>query len=68
MASELHFLQVLFRKKRGEEALERSGVPYTFVQPGGLLDAPRQGQVPGAIILEGPGVFGLPPRGHLKAF
>ena len=55
-------LQVLFWKKRGEEALQRSGIPYTIVRPGGLLDAPRQGQVPGAIVLEGPGAFGLPPK------
>ncbi|CAL5220361.1 g2361 [Coccomyxa viridis] len=53
---------VLFWKKRGEEALQRSGLPYTIVRPGGLLDAPRQGQVPGAIVLEGPGAFGLPPK------
>ena len=56
------FVQVLFWKKRGEEALQRSGIPYTIVRPGGLLDAPRQGQAPGAIVLEGPGVFGLPPK------
>lgn len=55
-------LQVLFWKKRGEEALQRSGIPYTVVRPGGLLNETRQGQVPGAIVMEGPGVFGLPPK------
>ena len=55
-------LQVLFWKKRGEEALQRSGIPYTVVRPGGLTNETRQGQVPGAIVMEGPGVFGLPPK------
>ncbi|EIE22705.1 dehydrogenase, partial [Coccomyxa subellipsoidea C-169] len=53
---------VLFWKKRGEEALQRSGLQYTIVRPGGLTDTPRQGQVPGGIIMEGPGAFGLPPK------
>lgn len=55
-------LQVLFWKKRGEEALQRSGIPYTVVRPGGLINETRQGQVTGAIVMEGPGVFGLPPK------
>lgn len=55
-------LQVLFWKKRGEEALQRSGIPYTVVRPGGLLNESRQGQPVGGIIMEGPGTFGLPPR------
>lgn len=55
-------VQVLFWKKRGEEALQRSGLQYTIVRPGGLTDTPRQGQAPGGIIMEGPNTFGLPPK------
>ena len=53
---------MLFWKKRGEEALQRSGLPYTIVRPGGLQNAPRQGQGPGGIVMAGPGTFGLPPK------
>ena len=45
--------QVLFWKKRGEEAVQRSGIPYTIV---------RQGQAAAGVIMEGPGTFGLPPK------
>ena len=34
---------VLAQKRKGEEALAASGIPYTVVRPGGLLDAPRSG-------------------------
>ena len=53
---------MLFWKKRGEEAVQRSGIPYTIVRPGGLLNAPRQGQAAAGIVMEGPGTFGLPPK------
>ena len=53
---------MLFWKKRGEEALQRSGMPYTIVRPGGLLNEPRQGQFPGNIVMAGPATFGLPPK------
>ncbi|KAK9845434.1 hypothetical protein WJX81_006363 [Elliptochloris bilobata] len=53
---------VLFWKKRGEEAVQRSGIPYTIVRPGGLLDAPRPGTAVGGIVMAGPNAFGLPPR------
>ena len=34
---------MLFWKKRAEEELQRSGLKYTIVRPGGLQDAPREG-------------------------
>jgi len=34
------FGNILVWKKKGEDALRSSGVPYTIVRPGGLLDAP----------------------------
>ena len=42
--------------------MQRSGIPYTIVRPGGLLNAPRQGQAAAGVIMEGPGTFGLPPK------
>ena len=42
--------------------MQRSGIPYTIVRPGGLLNAPRQGQAAADVIMEGPGTFGLPPK------
>ena len=42
--------------------MQRSGIPYTIVRPGGLLNAPRQGQAAASIVMEGPGTFGLPPK------
>lgn len=50
------------RKKQGELALQRSGIPYTIIRPGGLLDEPRQGQKLGSVVAAGPDAFGLPPR------
>ena len=55
------FFGVLFWKKRAEEALQRSGLTYTIVRPGGLLDEPRSGG--GGSIKLGPAdAYGLPPR------
>lgn len=54
--------QVLFWKKRAEEAIQRSGINYTIVRPGGLTNAPRDGGLPGQIVMAGPDAFGLPPR------
>ncbi len=34
------FGNILIWKKKGEDALRGSGVPYTIARPGGLLDAP----------------------------
>ncbi|KAI7842437.1 hypothetical protein COHA_004076 [Chlorella ohadii] len=53
---------VLFWKKQGEVALQRSGIDYTIVRPGGLLNEPRSGQKVGHVVMEGPDAFGLPPR------
>jgi uncharacterized protein YbjT (DUF2867 family) len=48
---------VLFWKKRGEEELQRSGLDYTIVRPGGLQnDADRR-----PIVMEKANTFGLPP-------
>ena len=55
-------LQVLFWKKRAEEAIQRSGLDYTIVRPGGLTDAPRGSEPQGYIVMGGPDTFGLPPR------
>mmetsp|Transcript_31981 Transcript_31981/g.57269 ORF Transcript_31981/g.57269 Transcript_31981/m.57269 type:complete len:286 (-) Transcript_31981:430-1287(-) len=52
---------VLFWKKRAEEAIQRSGIPYTIVRPGGLMDEPR-GETAGNVIMKGADAFGLPPR------
>lgn len=51
------FWGVLFWKKQAESALQRSGLPYTIVRPGGLRDS----GAPGGIVLGGPGTWGVPP-------
>ena len=56
-------MQVLFFKKRAEEEVQRSGITYTIVRPGGLQDTLREGQtMPGGIVMRGPDAFGFPPR------
>ncbi|GLC67258.1 hypothetical protein PLESTF_000534300 [Pleodorina starrii] len=55
------FWGVLFWKKRAEEELQRSGLTYTIVRPGGLKNKLGQGEVAGNIVMEGPGSFGVPP-------
>jgi uncharacterized protein YbjT (DUF2867 family) len=51
------------RKKRAEEELKSSGVPYTVVRPGGLLDQPRDGAATaGNVVMKAANAFGLPPR------
>lgn len=52
------FWGILFWKKRAEEAVQRSGIDYTIVRPGGLTDDVRGGN----IVLARSGAFGLPPR------
>ena len=58
---------VLFWKKRAEEELQRSGLKYTIVRPGGLRDKPKEdgkvgGKVGGNIVMKGPNSYGLPPK------
>jgi len=49
---------VLAWKKRGELALQRSGVPYTILRPGGLTDKPlADGD---GVVAFGPGAVGIP--------
>jgi hypothetical protein len=46
--------------QRGEEELQRSGLDYTIVRPGGLKDGLSPGeQVEGNIVMAGPGTFGV---------
>ena len=49
---------VAFWKKRGEEVLQRSGLPYTIIRPGGLRS---EGAVAPVVLKRG-GSYGLPPR------
>ncbi|PNH07301.1 hypothetical protein TSOC_006254, partial [Tetrabaena socialis] len=55
------FWGVLFWKKRAEEELQRSGLSYTIVRPGGLKTKLREGEVAGSIVVGGPGTWGVPP-------
>ena len=45
---------VLVWKKLAEEYLQRSGITYTIVRPGGLGDEPQAGARAGGIIIAGP--------------
>ncbi|DBA79810.1 TPA: hypothetical protein ACH3X1_008471 [Trebouxia sp. C0004] len=56
------FFGVLFFKKRAEEELQRSGIDYTIVRPGGLQNSVPDRQREGGIVMAGPDTFGLPPR------
>uniref|UniRef100_A0A383VB59 NAD(P)-binding domain-containing protein n=1 Tax=Tetradesmus obliquus TaxID=3088 RepID=A0A383VB59_TETOB len=55
------FWGILFWKKRAEEELQRSGLSYTIVRPGGLKSKLGDGEVAGSIVMEGPDSFGFPP-------
>ncbi|GFR44074.1 hypothetical protein Agub_g5234 [Astrephomene gubernaculifera] len=55
------FWGVLFWKKRAEAELQRSGLPYTIVRPGGLKSKLKQGESAGSIVMAAPGTFGFPP-------
>ena len=47
-------------KKFGELAVQRSGIDYTIIRPGGLTDTERDG--PRMVVAGAPDTFGLPPR------
>jgi uncharacterized protein YbjT (DUF2867 family) len=49
--------EILRQKRRGELALEHSGVPFTIVRPGGLTDEPGGGGVAIARTLPGFGMI-----------
>lgn len=53
---------VLFWKKRAEEALQRSGIDYTIIRPGGLVNEKTGSRATGGIVMAGPNTFGLPPK------
>ncbi|GIL82891.1 hypothetical protein Vretimale_8390 [Volvox reticuliferus] len=55
------FWGILFWKKRAEEELQRSGLTYTIVRPGGLKTKLRQGETAGNVVMAAPGTFGVPP-------
>lgn len=62
------FWGVLFWKKRAEEELQRSGLKYTIVRPGGLVtdgkqqtrNGKRRGE--GSVVMAAAGTYGVPPR------
>ena len=56
------FWGVLFWKKQGELAIQRSGIDYTIIRPGGLLNEIKSGRGDGGVVAAGPDAFGLPPR------
>lgn len=56
------YFGILFWKKQGELAVQRSGIDYTIIRPGGLLNEPRNGRGVGGIVGLRPDSFGLPPR------
>lgn len=55
------FWGVLFWKKRAEEALQRSGLNYTIVRPGGLKDSSQAGEAEGEIVMAPANTYGFPP-------
>lgn len=53
---------VLFWKKQGELAVQRSGLDYTILRPGGLVTESQSGRGEGGLMAGPPDTFGLPPR------
>lgn len=47
------FWGILFWKKQAEEYLQRSGLKYTIVRPGGLKDTLKDGEKKGNIVMKG---------------
>jgi len=63
------FWGVLFWKKRGEEEIQRSGIDYTIVRPGGLKSSVADMKNPldlGNVVVEPGGTYGLPELGKMK--
>lgn len=57
-----HPHQILFWKKRAEEALQRSGLKHTIVRPGGLKSRLGPGETTaGNIVMGRAGSYGFPP-------
>lgn len=56
------FFGVLFWKKQGELALQRSDIDYTIIRPGGLLNEVRGSRGEGGVVAGNADTFGLPPR------
>eukprot|EP01025_Chloroclados_australasicus_P003840 TRINITY_DN10915_c0_g2_i3.p1 TRINITY_DN10915_c0_g2~~TRINITY_DN10915_c0_g2_i3.p1 ORF type:complete len:335 (-),score=33.62 TRINITY_DN10915_c0_g2_i3:208-1146(-) len=68
------FWGVLFWKKRAEEMLQRSGLDYTIIRPGGLVSDDdkrskrrrsrgsdkKRGE--GSVVMAPPGTYGIPPK------
>jgi len=55
-------IQILFWKKRAEEALQRSGLHHTIVRPGGLKSRLGPGEsTAGNIVMGRAGTYGFPP-------
>eukprot|EP01025_Chloroclados_australasicus_P055304 TRINITY_DN6663_c0_g1_i2.p2 TRINITY_DN6663_c0_g1~~TRINITY_DN6663_c0_g1_i2.p2 ORF type:complete len:311 (+),score=32.92 TRINITY_DN6663_c0_g1_i2:74-934(+) len=52
---------VLFWKKRGEEAVQRSGIDYTIVRPGGLRNELKSGEQPRNIVMKKANTYGFEP-------
>ena len=54
---------VLWMKKLGELAVQRSGIDYTIIRPGGLRS--EDDGTTRNVVMGGPNTFGLPPRPKL---
>lgn len=52
---------VLIMKKFGELAIQRSGIQYTIIRPGGLLNKEKDNKTRG-VVVGSADAFGLPPR------
>ncbi|KXZ53653.1 hypothetical protein GPECTOR_6g570 [Gonium pectorale] len=55
------FWGVLFWKRWAEQELQRSGLTYTIVRPGGLKSKLGQGEVAGNVVMASPNTYGFPP-------
>lgn len=55
------FWGVLFWKRQAEREIERSGVDYTIIRPGGLKSQLRDGESLGQIVMKPQNTYGVPP-------